>query len=300
MTTEKIGFIGLGIMGKPMAKNLLDAGYDVTVFDIFAAPMEELAAAGASTADSCAELGANTNLIITMVQDGPQSIQAILGEDGVIEGASAGDLVVDMSSIAPGVSQRLGSGLSEKGIHFLDAPVSGGEPFAISGDLAIMVGGGADHFERAKPLFDVLGKSAVLCGEHGAGNVTKLANQIVVGANIHGLAEALVLATAAGVNPQTVFEAIQGGLAGSNVMNAKAPMMIARNFEPGFRIELHYKDINNAMETARALQVPLQVTANLQQVLTSLVNSGRGRNDHSGILQYVEQLSGVEVKEPTS
>ena len=295
---EKIGFIGLGIMGKPMAKNLLNAGYDVTVFDIFEAPVAELAGEAATPASSCAEVGAETDIIITMVQDGPQALQAILGETGVVDGASKGDLVVDMSSIAPGVSQQLAAGLAEKEVDFLDAPVSGGEPFAISGDLAIMVGGGAADFERATPLFDVLGKSAVLCGTHGAGNVTKLANQIVVGANIHGLAEALVLATAAGVNPQTVFEAIQGGLAGSNVMNAKAPMMIKRNFAPGFRIELHYKDINNAMETARELQVPLQVTANLQQVLTSLVNSGHGVDDHSGILQYVEQLAGVEVRKP--
>lgn len=296
--TAKIGFIGLGIMGKPMAKNLLNAGYDVTVYDIFEGPIAELVAEGATASDSCAAVGAATDVIITMVQDGPQALQAILGENGVVDGASAGDLVVDMSSIAPGVSQQIGAGLSEKGIDFLDAPVSGGEPFAISGDLAIMVGGGAADFERAKPLFDVLGKSSVLCGDHGAGNVTKLANQIVVGANIHGLAEALVLATASGVNPQTVFEAIQGGLAGSNVMNAKAPMMIDRNFEPGFRIELHYKDINNAMETARELQVPLQVTANLQQVLTSLVNSGHGKDDHSGILQYVEHVSGVKVQKP--
>ena len=294
---EKIGFIGLGIMGKPMAKNLINAGYDVTVYDIFPSPVEEVVAAGATSAASCAEVASGTNVVITMVQDGPQAKQAILGEGGVIDGASEGDLVIDMSSIAPGISQEIGTGLSEKNIHFLDAPVSGGEPFAISGDLAIMAGGDAGDFERAKPLFDVLGKSAVLCGAHGAGNVTKLANQIVVGANIHGLAEALVLATAAGVNPQTVFEAIQGGLAGSNVMNAKAPMMISRDFNPGFRIELHYKDINNAMETARALNVPLQVTANLQQVLTSLVVSGDGQNDHSGILRYVEQLAGVEVRE---
>lgn len=294
---EKIGFIGLGIMGKPMAKNLIAAGYDLTVYDIFPAPVDELVEAGATGAASSAEVASATDVIITMVQDGPQAKQAILGDGGVADGASEGDLVVDMSSIAPGVSQEIGAGLTEKNINFLDAPVSGGEPFAISGDLAIMVGGAAGDFERAKPLFDVLGKSSVLCGAHGAGNVTKLANQIVVGANIHGLAEALVLATAAGVNPQTVFEAIQGGLAGSNVMNAKAPMMISRDFNPGFRIELHYKDINNAMETARDLNVPLQVTSNLQQVLTSLVVNGDGRNDHSGILRYVEQLAGVEVKE---
>ena len=295
--STKLGFIGLGIMGKPMARNLMAAGYHVTVYDVFDAPVKELGGEGAGTASSCAEIASNVDIVITMVQDGPQAKQAILGEGGVIEGASEGDLVVDMSSIAPGVSQEIGAGLTAKGINFLDAPVSGGEPFAISGDLAIMVGGNAADFERAKPLFDVLGKSSVLCGAHGAGNVTKLANQIVVGANIHGLAEALVLASAAGVNPQTVFEAIQGGLAGSNVMNAKAPMMIGRNFEPGFRIELHYKDINNAMETARELNVPLQVTANLQQVLTSLVVGGNGKDDHSGILKYVEAVSGVEVRE---
>ena len=294
---EKIGFIGLGIMGKPMAKNLINAGYDVTVYDIFPDPIEEMVEAGASAGSSSADVASKSDVVITMVQDGPQARQAILGEGGVAAGASEGDLIVDMSSIAPGVSQEIGSGLAAQNINFLDAPVSGGEPFAISGDLAIMVGGGASDFERAKPLFDVMGKSAVLCGSHGAGNVTKLANQIVVGANIHGLAEALVLATAAGVNPQTVFEAIQGGLAGSNVMNAKAPMMISRNFDPGFRIELHYKDINNAMETARALNVPLQVTSNLQQVLTALVVGGDGTNDHSGILRYVEQLAGVEVRE---
>lgn len=293
----KLGFIGLGIMGKPMARNLMAAGYELVVYDVFDAPVQELGSEGAGTASSCAEVASNTDIVVTMVQDGPQARQAILGDGGVIEGASEGDLVVDMSSIAPGVSQEIGAGLAATGINFLDAPVSGGEPFAISGDLAIMVGGNAADFERAKPLFDVVGKSSVLCGAHGAGNVTKLANQIVVGANIHGLAEALVLASAAGVNPQTVFEAIQGGLAGSNVMNAKAPMMISRNFEPGFRVELHYKDINNAMETARELNVPLQVTANLQQVLTSLVVGGNGKDDHSGILKYVEAVSGVEVRE---
>lgn len=293
----KVGFIGLGIMGKPMARNLMGAGYELTVYDIFDAPVQELAGEGAGSAPSCAAAADGADIIVTMVQDGPQARQAILGDGGVIEGAAAGSLVVDMSSIAPGISQEIGTGLAAKGVKFLDAPVSGGEPFAISGDLAIMVGGDASDFERAKPLFDVLGKSSVLCGGHGAGNVTKLANQIVVGANIHGLAEALVLATASGVNPQTVFEAIQGGLAGSNVMNAKAPMMIGRNFEPGFRIELHYKDINNAMETARELNVPLQVTANLQQVLTSLVVSGNGKDDHSGILKHVEAIAGVEVRE---
>ncbi|MBC78283.1 MAG: 2-hydroxy-3-oxopropionate reductase [Chloroflexi bacterium] len=293
---EKIAFVGLGIMGKPMAKNLMEAGYELYVYDLFPDPVSELEKEGATGCKSAAEASSNANITVTMVQDGPQAESAILGEGGVADGASKGHLVVDMSSIAPGVSQRIGKGCSEKGINFLDAPVSGGEPFAISGDLAIMVGGAADDFEQAKPLFDILGKSAILCGEHGAGQITKLANQICVGANIHALAEALALAAKAGVNPETVYKAIQGGLAGSNVINAKAPMMVDRNFEPGFRIELHYKDINNAMEAARDLNIPLQVTANLQQVLTSLVTKGEGKSDHSAIAKHVEELADVEIK----
>ncbi len=292
----KVGFIGLGIMGRPMAINLINAGHEVTAFDVFPEAITPVVEAGATAASSCAEVGSASDIVVVMVQDGPQAEQAVAGENGVLDGASSGTLVVDMSSIAPGVSKRIGTACEAKGVGFLDAPVSGGEPFAISGDLAIMVGGKADLFETAQPLFDVMGASAVLCGEVGAGNVTKLANQIVVGANIHGLAEALTLATKAGVNPETVFNAIKGGLAGSNVMNAKGPMMFDRNFAPGFRIELHYKDINNAMETARELGLPLQVTANLQQVLTSLVEKGYGKEDHSGILHYVEENAGVEVK----
>ena len=292
----KVGFIGLGIMGRPMAINLIKAGHEVTVFDVFPEAIEPVVEAGGTAASSCAEVASASDVVITMVQDGPQAEAAIAGEGGALEGASPGDLIVDMSSIAPGVSKRIGKACEEKGVGFIDAPVSGGEPFAISGDLAIMVGGKADLFERAKPLLDVVGASAVLCGDVGAGNVTKLANQIVVGANIHGLAEALTLATKAGVNPETVFNAIKGGLAGSNVMNAKAPMMFERNFQAGFRIELHYKDINNAMETARELGLPLQVTANLQQVLTSLVEKGYGKEDHSAILRFVEDNAGIEVK----
>jgi 2-hydroxy-3-oxopropionate reductase len=293
---EQIGFVGLGIMGKPMAKNLAKAGYAVTVFDAFSsAAMDELVANGASAVASSTEVARKCDITVVMVPDGPDSEAVVLGENGLLNGASAGDLIVDMSSIAPSYSQSIHAACAEKGVNFIDAPVSGGEPFAISGDLAIMVGGGANDFERAKPLFDVTGKSSVLCGAVGAGNVTKLANQIVVGANIHALAEALVLATKAGVNPETVFDAIKGGLAGSNVMNAKAPMMFERNFDPGFRIELHYKDINNAVQTANSLNLPLQVTANLQQVLAALMEWGKGKNDHSAILHYVEQLSGVIV-----
>ena len=293
---EKIAFVGLGIMGKPMAKNLIEGGYELYVYDLFPEPVIELEKVGATGCKSAAEASSNANITVTMVQDGPQAESAITGKGGVIEGASNGHLVVDMSSIAPGVSQRIGKACDDNGVNFLDAPVSGGEPFAISGELAIMVGGSAEHFEQPKPLFDILGKSAILCGAHGAGQVTKLANQICVGANIHALAEALTLAAKSGVNPETVYKAKAGRLAGTNVITANAPMMVDRNFEPGYRIELHYKDINNAMEAARDLNLPLQVTSNLQQVLTSLMIQGEGKSDHSAIAKYVEQLAGVEIK----
>ena len=282
-------------MGKPMAKNLVKAGYDVTVFNRSSASIKELVADGATAASSASDVASKSDITVVMVPDSPDSEAVVLGENGLLAGASPGDLIIDMSSIEPAISQRIHAACADKGVHFLDAPVSGGEPFAISGDLAIMVGGNAGDFERAQPLFGIMGKSAVLCGESGAGNVTKLANQVVVGANILALSEALVLATKAGVNPETVFNAIKGGLAGSNVMNAKAPMMFGRNFAPGFRIELHYKDINNAAKTANDLDLPLQLTAQLQQVLKALVGWGEGGNDHSGILSYVEKLSGVTV-----
>ncbi|MDA0233080.1 MAG: 2-hydroxy-3-oxopropionate reductase [Chloroflexi bacterium] len=293
---EKIGFVGLGIMGKPMARNLMKAGYEVTVYDLFPAPVDELVSGGATRAESAAEVARNSSTVVVMVQNSPQSEAAILGENGVLSGASKGNLIIDMSSIEPGTSQKVGAACDAAGVGFLDAPVSGGEPFAISGDLAIMVGGNAADFETAKPLFEVMGKSSVLCGGHGAGNVVKLANQICVAGNILALAEAMTLAAKAGVNPETVFDAIKGGLAGSNVMNAKAPMMFQRNFKPGFRIELHYKDLNNAMTTANALNVPLVMTAQMQQVLGALMEWGYGKEDHAGFLHFPERLSGVEVK----
>ena len=291
----KVGFIGLGIMGRPMAINIINAGHEVIAFDVFPTAIEPVIEAGGTAATSCAEVASNSEIVITMVQDGPQAEAAIAGESGALEGASPGDLIVDMSSIAPGVSQRIGEACEKASVGFIDAPVSGGEPFAISGDLAIMVGGKADLFERAKPMFDIVGKSSVLCGEVGAGNVTKLANQIVVGANIHGLAEALALATKAGVNPETVVDAIKGGLAGSNVMNAKAPMMIAGDFKPGFRIRLHQKDLQNALLTGKEIGVPLPVTSLIQQMIGSLINDGKGDLDHSGIANFIEDMANSTV-----
>ena len=286
--TQRVGFIGLGIMGKPMALNLVKAGFGVTVYGHYGDVLEELRGAGAAVAGSEAEAAAASDVSITMVQNGPQSKAAILGDGGALSGAKPGHLVIDMSSIAPAVAQEIGAACEAKGVGFLDAPVSGGEPGAIAGELAIMVGGNPDHFEAAKPIFEVLGKSAVLCGGCGAGNTTKLSNQIVVAANIYAVAEALVLATKAGVDPEKVYNAIKGGLAGSNVMNAKAPMMLARNFKPGFRVELHLKDINNASDTAKSLGLPLELTAKLQAILQGLVQKGDGELDHSAILKHVE------------
>ena len=293
--TKNIGFVGLGIMGKPMAINIKKSGYNLSVFDRHQENINELTQIGAIGRKSPSDTAKYSDIIITMVQDSPQSLEVITGKNGLIQGANRGSLIIDMSSIEPEISKFIAEKCNQKDINFMDAPVSGGEPFAISGDLAIMAGGTSKDYEIAKPLFDIVGKSSVLCGTHGSGNVTKLANQIIVGANIHALSEALVLSTKAGVDPETVFNAIKGGLAGSNVLNAKAPMMYERNFEPGFRIELHYKDINNAMATAKKLNVPLQVTANLQQVLNSLIQSGKGKKDHSAILHYVETLAGLEV-----
>ncbi len=294
--SEKIGFIGLGIMGSPMAKNLINSGFEVYAFDIIEKNLDNIVNYGAKKALSPKEVSENSDIVIVMVQNSPQSEKVVLGEEGALEGASKGNLIIDMSSISPLMSQKISKECSKFGVNFLDAPVSGGEPGAIEGTLAIMTGGSSSDFERAKPIFDILGASSVLCGDVGAGNFTKLANQMIVGANIHILAEALTLTTKAGLDPETVFNAIKGGLAGSNVMNTKAPMMYDRNFKPGFRIELHLKDITNAMETANELQIPLQVTSNLHQVLKSLVLDGNGTDDHSGILKFVEKQSGVEVK----
>ena len=293
---KNVAFIGLGIMGKPMARNLLNAGYTIHAYTLEDDILAEIKGDGAQVYASSTEAAQNAKVAITMVPNGPQSLAAILGDGGVLAGMQAGGLIIDMSSIAPGVSQELAAACEAKGVHFLDAPVSGGEPMAVSGQLAIMVGGKKESFEVAKPLFEVLGKSAVFCGDYGAGNTTKLANQIVVAANILAVAEALVLATKAGVDPETVFEAIKGGLAGSTVMNAKAPMMIGRNFQPGFRIELHNKDINNAMETVQKLGLKLDLTADLQKILAGLMEAGDGGLDHSGILRHVERATGVEVK----
>ena len=290
-----IGFIGLGIMGRPMSKNLIKAGYKLVVYDKYA-NFDDLVALGAEGAASNKEVASKSDIIITMLPNSPHEKEAILGAGGVLEGVKSGVIVVDMSSIAPAVSQEVGAALQAKNVAFLDAPVSGGEPKAIDGTLAIMVGGEKAVFNKVKPILEKMGSSVVLVGGLGSGNVAKLANQIIVALNIAAVSEAFVLAAKAGVNPQSVFEAIKGGLAGSTVMNAKVPMILDGNFKPGFRVELHIKDLQNALDTAHNLNVPVPLTASAMEILQALKMDGMAANDHSAIVRFYEKLAKVEVR----
>ena len=285
-------------MGKPMARNLLKAGYDLVVYDVVPGSVTELILSGAQEGASSSDAANRAEMVVTMLPDGPDVEQAILGPGGVLEGARAGSVVVDMSSISPTVSQKVAAACAEKGVDFLDAPVSGGEPKAVDATLAIMVGGKPEVFEKALPVLRRLGSSVTLTGPVGAGNVTKLANQIMVACNIAAMGEALVLATRAGLDPEVVFNAVKGGLAGSTVLNAKAPMAIARNFNPGFRIKLHQKDLRNALLAAESMKVSLPVTSLVQQMLMALMNEGKGDLDHSAIVTFIERMAGVEIKKP--
>lgn len=290
----KIGMIGLGIMGKPMAKNLLKAGYDLTVSDLNPSSVEELVACGAKSADN-AEIGQNCDLVLTMVPNSPQVKAVMLGEDGVASHMKPGSVFIDMSSINPVASKEIAAALAEKGIEMLDAPVSGGEPKAIDGTLSFMVGGKQEIFDKYKPILEAMGTSVVRCGDVGAGNTTKLANQIIVACNIQAVAEALVLAQKAGVDPQLVFDAIRGGLAGSTVMNSKAPMMIAGIDKPGFKVDLHIKDLNNALDCAHTVGAPVPMTAAVQEILQWLHSHDGGQKDHSAIAQYYEELTDIKI-----
>lgn len=293
---KKIGFIGLGIMGKPMSKNLLKAGYELVVYDINAGSVQEVVEAGAAAGTSPQDVAAKAEVIITMLPNSPQVKEVILGTNGVLEGAKKGSLVIDMSSIAPLVSREVSEKLEEKGIRFIDAPVSGGQPKAIDGTLSIMVGGKQADFEDSLPILKCMGSSAVLCGNVGAGNVTKLANQIIVAVNIAAMSEALVLATKAGVDPDSVYQAIRGGLAGSTVLDAKAPLVMDRKFDPGFRINLHIKDLNNVMETGHEVGVPLPLSAAVMEMMQALKADGHGDKDHGSLVLFYEKLANILVE----
>lgn len=291
----KVGFIGLGIMGRPMAKNMLKAGVDLLVADLNKEAVADVVAAGAEEA-SYAEIGERCERIIIMVPSGEITKSILFGEGGVASTVKAGTVICDMSSVTPVESQDCYQALKEKGVGFVDAPVSGGEPGAIAGTLAIMAGGDEKDFDEMKEYFDILGSSALLIGGSGSGSVTKLANQVIVNNTIAVVSEAFVLAAKAGADPQKVYEAIRGGLAGSAVLDAKIPMIVERNFKPGGPIRINHKDIKNVVNTAHSIDVPIPYTAQLYEILQTLKIHGHMNDDHGGIVQYFEKLADVEVK----
>ena len=294
---ERIGFIGAGIMGKPMIKNLINAGFSLYVFARRKEVCQKLAEYGATVLKSVHEVAKSCSIIIAMLPDSPQSQEVITGSDGILSSAAPGTLVIDMSSIDPTVSIKIAKKLKQKQIGFLDAPVSGGEKGAIEGKLAIMVGGSQGNFNRAVPIFKILGKSYTLVGDTGSGNYTKLANQVIVAINIAAVSEAMLLVKKAGLSPNKVYSAIKDGLAGSAVLDAKAPMITSRNFNPGFRISLHQKDMQNVLNAGSSLNLPLPLSSMLLEILKSLSSQGNGELDHSAIAKFYEQISGIEIIE---
>ncbi len=292
----KIGFIGLGIMGKPMSKNLLKAGYELVVYNRSQQSVDELVSFGAAKASSPAEVASQVSVVITMLPNSPQVREVCLETGGIIEGAAPGTLVIDMSSIDPVESKSIGAALSQKGIGLMDAPVSGGEPKAIDGTLSVMVGGKREHFERCREILLHMAASVVYVGDLGSGNVAKLANQVIVAINIAAVSEALTLAVKNGADPELVFEAIRGGLAGSAVLDAKAPMMKHHNFKPGFRIAIHINDLKNAINAAHETSTSLPITSQVMEMLQALKHDGCMMEDHSALVKYYEKISQVSVK----
>ncbi|MFE5580942.1 2-hydroxy-3-oxopropionate reductase [Kitasatospora sp. NPDC056531] len=294
--SRKIAFVGLGIMGKPMAVNLVKAGHQVTGFDLSQASIDAVIAAGGQGAASIADAVKGAEVVITMVPADPHVEAVILGEGGVLENVEAGTLVIDMSSITPQTSIKVGKAAREKGVRTLDAPVSGGEAGAIEAVLSIMVGGEAADFAEAKPLFDALGTTVIHVGPDGAGQTVKAANQLIVAVNIQVLAEAVVFLENAGVDLGAALDVLGGGLAGSTVLNRKKANMLNREFAPGFRIDLHHKDMGIVTDAARAVGAALPVGAVVAQLVASARANGDGSLDHSALLRGVERLSGREVK----
>lgn len=292
---KKIGFIGLGIMGKPMSKNLLKAGYELVVLDRNQSSVDEIVALGAKSAATPKEVAEQVEAVITMLPNSPHVKEVVLGENGVIEGAKEGLVVIDMSSIAPLVSREICEELAKKGVKMIDAPVSGGEPKAIDGTMSVMVGGDKEVFDACYDIMDAMAGSVVYTGEIGAGNITKLANQTIVALNIAAMSEAYVLATKAGVDPELVYQAIRGGLAGSTVLDAKSNMVMDRNFKPGFRIDLHIKDLGNVLETAHGVGAPLPLTAAVMEMMQAIKLDGCGTEDHSSLVKYYEKLANAQV-----
>ena len=295
MANPTIGFVGLGIMGKPMARNLIKAGYQLVVHNRSRGVVEELSKEGAQTATNPQEVAARSEVVITMLPDSPDVELVYAGEQGIFAGAKEGRLLIDMSSISPIVARKLAQQAEKQGCDMLDAPVSGGEAGAIGGALSIMIGGKALAVERAMPIFQVLGKNIVHVGDAGAGQVTKAANQMVVGTTIAIVSEALVLAAKAGVDPAKVRQALLGGFAQSKILEAHGQKMLERNFKPGFRIRLHEKDMKIALGTGAEYGVPLMVTSEVAQMMTAMRSMGNGDLDHSALVTFIEQLSSAKL-----
>ncbi len=291
----KIGFIGLGIMGKPMAKNILKAGYELVVTTHNPNTVKEMEELGAEGAANAAEVASKADVIITMLPNSPQVREVCLGKGGIIETATENTVVIDMSSIDPTESKAIAAELAKKGVELLDCPVSGGEPKAIDGSLSVMCGGNKEVWEKCYDLLMSMAGSVVYVGPIGSGNVAKLANQMIVAANIGIVAEALTFAKKAGTDPELVYQAIRGGLAGSTVLDAKAPMMLEGNYNPGFRINLHIKDLTNALNASHAINMPVPMTAHMMEVMQELMNHDEGACDHDDIVRYYERMTGTSI-----
>jgi 2-hydroxy-3-oxopropionate reductase len=293
---QVIGFIGLGIMGRPMAKNLLKAGYPLVVHSRSQGPVDELARAGAKVAATPRDVAGQVDVLITMLPNSPDVEVVSLGKNGIVEGAKPGLLFIDMSTISPLVSQKVGKVLGDKAVRMLDAPVSGGEKGAIEAALSIMVGGEKADFDEALPIFQAMGKTITHLGPLGAGGFTKLANQVIVAMNLTALGEALTLARKAGLDRSLTLKALGGGLAGSKCLEQKTPNYLSGTYNPGFKIDLHFKDLGLIMESSRALGVPLPCTAVVQELFNAMRVKGRGGLDHSGVITLLEELAGLPEK----
>ncbi|MDA0710259.1 MAG: 2-hydroxy-3-oxopropionate reductase [bacterium] len=295
MSKPRIGFIGLGIMGRPMSKHLIKAGYALTIYDIFEAAVKEIAAAGATAAHSCKEVAEKSDVIITMVPDSPDVEAAVFGKNGIAEGVKSGSYYVDMSTIAPSVAISVGERLADKGVKCLDGPVSGGDVGAQKATLSIMVGGEQDVFDVIKPIFDVMGK-AVLCGKLGSGQIVKACNQVLVEVTIAGVSEALTLGAKAGVDPLKIVQVLSGGLARCGILENRGERMVNGDFDPGFRIRLHYKDLNIIQKTGVDFGVPMPVTSEVFELFKTAMVQGRGELDHSGLLTVIEDMANIQAR----
>jgi 2-hydroxy-3-oxopropionate reductase len=291
-----IGFIGVGIMGRHMVSHLLEAGYQIVAYDVVPEALDFVVSKGAEKGESCRDVAARSDLVVSMVPDSPDVEKVALGQDGIIEAAREGLIYVDMSTIAPGVAIKVAEELGAKGVRCLDAPVSGGETGALNATLSIMVGGPEDLFDEVKPIFEVMGKTITLCGGNGAGQTVKACNQIQVALNFVGMAEAFVLGAKAGVDPAIILQVLSGGYAQTRVMDVRGPKLIKGEFEPGFKSKFHYKDLNIIMETARELNVPLPATAVVHTLFNAMLASGRGDLDHSAVINIIEDLARVEAR----